>query len=67
MQAVYIEAVGMVEEYQQALSVANLGGIRDVQGHYPQIGLKNPPQVPHFCTVTNYIARKMLVDHSKVD
>ncbi|XP_031114991.1 AUGMIN subunit 4-like [Ipomoea triloba] len=43
--AVYIEAVGMVEEYQQALSVANLGGIRDVQGHYPQIGLKNPPQV----------------------
>ena len=29
----------MVEEYQQALSV------RDVQGLYPQLGLKNPPQV----------------------
>ncbi|CAH9083914.1 unnamed protein product [Cuscuta europaea] len=43
--AIYIEAVGMVEEYQQALSVANIGGIRDVQGHYPQIGLKTSPQV----------------------
>lgn len=35
----------MVEEYQQAISVANLGGIRDVQGLYPQLGLKNSPQV----------------------
>lgn len=35
----------MVEEYQQAVSVANLGGIRDVQGLYPQLGLKNSPQV----------------------
>ncbi|CAN4125254.1 unnamed protein product [Withania somnifera] len=43
--AVYIEATAMVEDYQQALSVANLGGIRDVQGLYSQLGLKNPPQV----------------------
>lgn len=59
----------MVEEYQQALSVVNLGGIREAQGHYPQIGLKNPPQVPHFWTVINinYIAKKMLVNHSKVE
>ena len=36
----------MVEEYQQAVSVANLGGgIRDVQGLYMQLGLKNSPQV----------------------
>ena len=35
----------MVEEYQQAVSVANFGGIRDVQGLYSQLGLKNPPQV----------------------
>ncbi|XP_060209147.1 AUGMIN subunit 4 [Lycium barbarum] len=43
--AIYIEATAMVEDYQQALSVANLGGIRDVQGVYSQLGLKNPPQV----------------------
>ncbi|KAJ8426931.1 hypothetical protein Cgig2_006753 [Carnegiea gigantea] len=43
--AIYCEAIAMVEEYQQALSVANLGGIRDVQGLYPQLGLKNSPQV----------------------
>ncbi|KAL2466978.1 hypothetical protein Adt_42829 [Abeliophyllum distichum] len=43
--AIYIEAIAMVEEYQQAISVANLGGIRDVQGLYPQLGLKNSPQV----------------------
>lgn len=35
----------MVEEYQQAVSVANLGGIRDVQGLYAQLGLKSSPQV----------------------
>lgn len=35
----------MVEEYQQAVSVANLGGIRDVQGLYTQLGLKSSPQV----------------------
>nr|GMC53223.1 AUGMIN subunit 4 [Ipomoea batatas] len=46
--AVYIEAIEMVEEYQQALSAANLGGTQDVQGHYPQLSLKNPPQVPTF-------------------
>ncbi|KAI3456926.1 hypothetical protein Pfo_013589 [Paulownia fortunei] len=43
--AVYVEAIAMVEEYQQAVSVANLGGIRDVQGLYPQLGLRNLPQV----------------------
>lgn len=43
--AIYCEAIAMVEEYQQALSVANLGGMRDVQGLYPQLGLKNSPQV----------------------
>ncbi|KAL4335688.1 hypothetical protein GQ457_07G013440 [Hibiscus cannabinus] len=42
--AIYCEAIGMVEEYQQAVSVVNLGGIRDLQGLYPQ-GLKNSPQV----------------------
>ncbi|KAG8492657.1 hypothetical protein CXB51_010112 [Gossypium anomalum] len=30
--AIYCEAIAMVEEYQQAVSVANLGGIRDTQG-----------------------------------
>ncbi|KAK6229728.1 HAUS augmin-like complex subunit 4 - like 1 [Theobroma cacao] len=43
--AIYCEAIAMVEEYQQAVSVANLGGIRDLQGLYPQLGLKNSPQV----------------------
>ncbi|CAA0828611.1 Unknown protein [Striga hermonthica] len=43
--AVYIEMMAMVEEYQQAISVANMGGIPDVQGLYPKLGLKNPPQV----------------------
>ncbi|PHU22474.1 hypothetical protein BC332_07581 [Capsicum chinense] len=43
--SIYIEATAMIEDYQQALSVANLGGIRDVQGLYSQLGLKNPPQV----------------------
>ncbi|KAI4307991.1 hypothetical protein L6164_031112 [Bauhinia variegata] len=43
--AIYSEATAMVEEYQQAISVANLGGIRDTGGLYPQFGLKNSPQV----------------------
>ncbi|KAL0696805.1 hypothetical protein Bca4012_063985 [Brassica carinata] len=43
--AIYCEAAAMVEEYQQALSVTNHGGTRDVQGLYPQLGLKNSPQV----------------------
>ncbi|KAK8358429.1 hypothetical protein V6Z12_A04G018800 [Gossypium hirsutum] len=42
--AIYCEAIAMVEEYQQAVSVANLGGIRDIQGFYPQLELKNAPQ-----------------------
>ncbi|XP_040990645.1 AUGMIN subunit 4 [Juglans microcarpa x Juglans regia] len=40
--AIYCEAIAMVEEYQQAVSVANL---RDIQGLYPQLGLNNSPQV----------------------
>ncbi|KAI8552818.1 hypothetical protein RHMOL_Rhmol06G0297700 [Rhododendron molle] len=43
--AIYCEVIAMVEDYQQAVSVANLGGVRDVQGLYSQLGLKNPPQV----------------------
>lgn len=35
----------MAEEYQQAVSLANLGGIRDLQSSYTQLGLKNSPQV----------------------
>ncbi|KAF5478911.1 hypothetical protein F2P56_005433 [Juglans regia] len=40
--AIYCEAIAMIEEYQQAVSVANL---RDVQGLYPQLGLNNSPHV----------------------
>ncbi|KAJ7963818.1 AUGMIN subunit 4 [Quillaja saponaria] len=43
--AIYSESIAMVEEYQQAVSVANLGGMRDTQGLYPQFGLMNPPQL----------------------
>ncbi|XP_058001339.1 AUGMIN subunit 4-like [Hevea brasiliensis] len=43
--AIYSEAIAMVEEYQRAVLVANLGGIRDIHGLYPQLSLKNPPQV----------------------
>ncbi|CAL5402776.1 unnamed protein product [Camellia sinensis] len=43
--AIYCEAIAMVEDYQQAVSVASLVGIRDVHGLYPQLGLKNSPQV----------------------
>lgn len=41
----YCEANAMVEDYQQALSVASLGSTRDVQSLYPQLGLKSSPQV----------------------
>ncbi|KAF8380142.1 hypothetical protein HHK36_027625 [Tetracentron sinense] len=43
----YLEAMvnAIVEEYQHAVSVANFGGIRDVQGLYPRLGLKSSPQV----------------------
>ncbi|CAJ1964115.1 unnamed protein product [Sphenostylis stenocarpa] len=43
--AIYSEAIAMVEEYQQAISVSNLGGIRDTSNLYPQLGLRNSPQV----------------------
>ncbi|KAL9253280.1 AUGMIN subunit 4-like protein [Drosera capensis] len=42
--AIYAEAIAMLEEYQQANAVGNLGGIRDVHGMYPQLGLKSSPQ-----------------------
>ncbi|TXG67593.1 hypothetical protein EZV62_008868 [Acer yangbiense] len=42
--AIYSEAIAMVEGYQQAVSIANLGGIRDIQGLFSQLGLKNSPQ-----------------------
>ncbi|KAI3986676.1 hypothetical protein MKX01_014214 [Papaver californicum] len=42
--AIYCEANAMIEEYQQAISVGNIGGIRDVLGLYPQLGLKCSPQ-----------------------
>ncbi|KAL6144674.1 hypothetical protein ACLB2K_055365 [Fragaria x ananassa] len=43
--ALYSEAMAMVEEYQQAVSMANLGGSRDVQGVFQQLGLKSSPQL----------------------
>lgn len=43
--AIYCEAIAMLEEYQQAVSVANFGGIRDVPSLYYQLGLKSSPQV----------------------
>ncbi|KAF6168123.1 hypothetical protein GIB67_011508, partial [Kingdonia uniflora] len=42
--AIYGEATAMVEEYQQAVSMASLGGMRDVQSVYPQLGLKSSPK-----------------------
>ncbi|KAI3780793.1 hypothetical protein L2E82_10784 [Cichorium intybus] len=35
----------MVEDYEQAVSVANLGGIRDTHVLHTNLGLKNSPQV----------------------
>ncbi|KAL2322658.1 hypothetical protein Fmac_027037 [Flemingia macrophylla] len=46
--AIYSEAVAMVEEYQQAIPVSNLGGIRDTGNLYPQLGLRNSPQVLNY-------------------
>ncbi|WCJ32930.1 AUGMIN subunit 4 [Euphorbia peplus] len=43
--AIYCEATAMVEEFQQAVSVANTGGMRDIQGFHPQFSLKNSSQV----------------------
>ncbi|KVH87600.1 hypothetical protein Ccrd_025117 [Cynara cardunculus var. scolymus] len=42
--AIYYEAIGMVEDYQQAVLVANLGGIRETHGLHSNLGLKNSPQ-----------------------
>ncbi|CAA6653711.1 unnamed protein product [Spirodela intermedia] len=33
----YIEAIAMVEEYQQSLASANVGGTREAQGHHPLV------------------------------
>ncbi|KAK2415199.1 AUGMIN subunit [Trifolium repens] len=43
--AIYSEAIAMVEEYHQAISVSSIGGIRDTGGLYPWFGLRNSPQV----------------------
>uniref|UniRef100_A0A7I4B7A9 Uncharacterized protein n=1 Tax=Physcomitrium patens TaxID=3218 RepID=A0A7I4B7A9_PHYPA len=43
--AVYGEAVALVEEYQHALSIANVGGIRDLNTVFDQLGLRSSPQV----------------------
>jgi len=43
--AVYSEGVALVEEYQHALSVANVGGIRDLNSVFDQLGLRSSPQV----------------------
>ena len=45
LQAIYSEAVAMVEEYHQAFSAPNIGGIGDTGGLYPQLGLMNSPEV----------------------
>ncbi|KAI3681588.1 hypothetical protein L6452_36388 [Arctium lappa] len=39
-----MEEIGMVEDYQQAISLANIGGIRDTHGLHSNLGLKNCPQ-----------------------
>lgn len=41
----YSEGVALVEEYQHALSVANVGGIRDLNSVFDQLGLRSSPQV----------------------
>jgi hypothetical protein len=43
---VYSEAVALVEEYQQALSVASMGGVRDLMSVFAQLDLRSSPQVP---------------------
>lgn len=50
MQAIYCEAIAMVEEYQLAVSAANLSGIRDIRSVYPQLGLNSSTQVFLTCT-----------------
>ena len=37
--------MALVEEYQHALSVANVGGIRDLSVVFEQLGLRLSPQV----------------------
>lgn len=37
--------MALVEEYQHALSVANVGGIRDLNTVFDQLGLRSSPQV----------------------
>lgn len=39
----------MVEEYQQSLGGANVGGNREALGHHPRLlGMMCTPQVRHF-------------------
>lgn len=42
----YSEAVALVEEYQQAQSVASMGGVRDLMSVFAQLDLRSTPQVP---------------------
>ncbi|KAH9535570.1 hypothetical protein CY35_17G060900 [Sphagnum magellanicum] len=42
--AVYSEAVALVEEYQQAQSVASMGGVRDLMSVFAQLDLRSTPQ-----------------------
>lgn len=49
MQALYSEAIAMVEEHQQAVLVANVGGTLDFPDSYLQLGLKKSTQVPRSC------------------
>jgi HAUS augmin-like complex subunit 4 len=55
LQAIYSEAIAMVEEYHQAISVSSIGGIRDTGGLYPQFGLRNSPQVLKYYILKVYL------------
>ncbi|WOL13442.1 hypothetical protein Cni_G22211 [Canna indica] len=62
--AVYYEAIAMVEEYQHAISGSNLGGVKEIPGLYPQLGLKCSSQVydslEHLLAVTEAAQRLRL-------
>ncbi|KAL0910429.1 hypothetical protein M5K25_021411 [Dendrobium thyrsiflorum] len=44
LQAIYGEAIRMLEEYEKAVSAANHGGVRDHHTLYPHFGLACSPQ-----------------------
>ncbi|KAL0910431.1 hypothetical protein M5K25_021414 [Dendrobium thyrsiflorum] len=45
LQAIYGEAIRMLEEYEKAVSAANHGGVRDHHTLYPHFGLACSPQI----------------------